>query len=210
MKGEVKVMKVGYIRVSSEKQNYDRQYAVLRDKVERVYCEKKSGKTLDGRTELQSMLNFIRQGDTVYVASIDRLGRNLIDILTISNELDSKGINLISIKEGIDTSTEVGRMYMVIAGILAEVELSLIKERTQAGREVAKSEGRTGGRPRIEIKDSQRALFEKYRNGEISSVYCQELLHMSRATFFRRVKEYKDLLNQQSLERNSDNETINF
>lgn len=203
-------MKVGYIRVSSEKQNYDRQFSMLHDKVDKVFCEKKSGKSIEGRTELKAMMDFLREGDSVYVCSIDRIGRDLIDILTISSDLDKKGINLISVKEGIDTSTDVGRMYMVIAGILAEVELSLIKERTQAGREIAKSEGRTGGRPRIEIKESHKSLFNQYLKGEISSCYCQEILHMSRATFFRRVKEYRDAANQQQLEQCSDDKLIDF
>lgn len=195
-------MNVGYIRVSSETQNYDRQYAALNGKVNKIFCEKKSGKKLEGRTELQNLIDYVREGDTVYVSSIDRLGRNLVDILTVSNELDKKKVNIVSIKEGIDTGNQLGRMYMVIAGILAEVELTLINERAAEGRAVAKEEGRSGGRPRIEIKESQRCLLEKYNNGEISSYYCQELLHMSRATFFRRVKEYRDILNKQHLENN--------
>lgn len=197
-------MNVGYIRVSSETQNYDRQYTALNGKVDKVFCEKKSGKKITNRTELQNLIDYVREGDTVYVSSIDRLGRNLVDILTVSNELDKKKINIVSIKEGIDTSNQLGRMYMVIAGILAEVELTLINERTSEGRAVAKSEGRTGGRPRIEIKESQKCLLEKYRRGEISSFYCQELLHMSRATFFRRVKEYVDMINREQLECSSE------
>lgn len=193
-------MNVGYIRVSSETQNYDRQYMALSDKVEKIFSEKKTGRTLEGRTELRELIDYVRAGDTVYVSSIDRLGRNLIDILTASGELDKKGVNIVSIKEGIDTSKEIGRMYMVIAGILAEVELSLINERTAEGRAVAKMEGRSGGRPRIKIRESQKALLEKYRQGEISSYYCQELLHMSRATFFRRMREYNDEINKSCIE----------
>lgn len=193
-------MNVGYIRVSSETQNYDRQYMTLSDKVDKIFSEKKTGRTLEGRTELRELIDYVRAGDTVYVSSIDRLGRNLIDILTASGELDKKGVNIVSIKEGIDTSKEIGRMYMVIAGILAEVELSLINERTAEGRAVAKMEGRSGGRPRIKIRESQKVLLEKYRQGEISSYYCQELLHMSRATFFRRMREYNDEINKSCIE----------
>lgn len=203
-------MNVGYIRVSSENQNYDRQYAALADKVDKVFCEKKSGKKLEGRTELQNLIDYVREGDTVYVSSIDRLGRNLVDILTVSNELETKKVNVVSIKEGIDTKTQLGRMYMVIAGILAEVELTLINERAAEGRAVAKAEGRTGGRPRVEIKDSQKVLFEKYLNGEISSYCCQDSMKMSRATFFRRVKEYKDQKKKEELEKAADNQPIDY
>lgn len=203
-------MNVGYIRVSSENQNYDRQYAALADKVEKVFCEKKSGKKLEGRTELQNLIDYVREGDTVYVSSIDRLGRNLIDILTVSTELENKKVNIVSIKEGIDSSTPLGRMYMVIAGILAEVELTLINERSAEGRAIAKAEGRSGGRPRVGIKDSQKVLFEKYLNGEISSYCCQDSMNISRATFFRRVKELKDQKKKEELEKAVDNQAIEF
>lgn len=203
-------MNVGYIRVSSKQQNYDRQFAALSDKVEKIFSEKKTGGTLEGRTELRELIDYVRAGDTVYVSSIDRLGRNLIDILTASNELDNKGVNIVSIKEGIDTSKEIGKMYMVIAGILAEVELSLINERTAEGRAVAKSEGRSGGRPRIKINESQEVLLEKYNKREISSYYCQELLHMSRATFFRRMKEYNDNIYKENMQRILDEKVVDF
>lgn len=203
-------MNVGYIRVSSKQQNYDRQFVALSDKVEKIFSEKKTGGTLEGRTELRELIDYVRAGDTVYLASIDRLGRNLIDILTASNELDNKGVNIVSIKEGIDTSKEIGKMYMVIAGILAEVELSLINERTAEGRAVAKSEGRSGGRPRIKINESQEVLFEKYSKREISSYYCQELLHMSRATFFRRMKEYNDNIYKENMQRIFDEKVLDF
>lgn len=201
-------MKVGYIRVSSEKQNYDRQYAVLQDKVEKFFCEKKSGKTTEGRTELEAMIDFVREGDTVYVSSIDRLGRDLMDILSVSKELETKKVNIISIKEGIDTNTSLGRMYMVIAGILAEVELSLINERAEEGREAAKADGKTGGRPRIEVSEGERELIEKYVRGERSGSSCREKLHMSKSTFFRRVREYKDTINKNKAQEIVDNEVI--
>lgn len=203
-------MKVGYIRVSSKKQNYDRQYAVLHDKVERIFCEKKSGKTTEGRTELEAMIDFVREGDSVYVSSIDRLGRDLMDILSVSKELETKKVNIVSTKEGIDTNTSLGRMYMVIAGILAEVELSLINERAEEGREAAKAEGRTGGRPRIEISEGEKKMLEKYIGGEKSGSYCREKLNMSKSTFYRRVKEYKDNINKEKAEKIVDNEVIDI
>lgn len=203
-------MKVGYIRVSSKKQNYDRQYAVLHDKVERIFCEKKSGKTTEGRTELEAMIDFVREGDSVYVSSIDRLGRDLMDILSVSKELEGKKVNIVSVKEGIDTNTSLGRMYMVIAGILAEVELSLINERAEEGREAAKAEGRTGGRPRIEISEEEKKIIEEYIRREKIGSQCREKLNMSKSTFYRRVKEYKDSINKEKAEKIVDNEVVEF
>lgn len=203
-------MNVGYIRVSSKKQNYDRQYMALEDKVERVFCEKKSGKTTKGRTELRELIDYVREGDTVYVASIDRLGRDLMDILSVSKELETKGVNIVSIKEGIDTSQEIGRMYMVFAGMFAEAELSLINERAEEGREAAKAKGKTGGRPKIKMTEAQQALIEKCIHHEMSTKDCQELLHMSKSTFARRVKEYKDNINKEKMQKIIDNEVINI
>lgn len=203
-------MNVGYIRVSSKKQNYDRQYAALGDKVKTVFCEKKSGKTTEGRTELRELIDYVREGDTVYVSSIDRLGRDLMDILSVSKELETKGVNIVSVKEGIDTSQEIGRMYMVFAGILAEAELSLINERAEEGREAAKAKGKTGGRPKIKMTEAQKELLEKYLAREMSVETCLELLHMSKSTFSRRVRELKDNINKEKMQKIVDNEVINI
>lgn len=203
-------MNVGYIRVSSKKQNYDRQYTALGDKVEKVFCEKKSGKTTEGRTELRELIDYVREGDTVYLASIDRLGRDLMDILSVSKELETKGVNIVSVKEGIDTSQEIGRMYMVFAGVFAEAELSLINERAEEGREAAKAKGKTGGRPKIKMTEAQKELLEKYLAREMSVETCLELLHMSKSTFARRVKEYKDNINKVKMQKIVDNEVIDI
>ena len=203
-------MNVGYIRVSSKKQNYDRQYVALGDKVEKVFCEKKSGKTTEGRTELRELIDYVREGDTVYLASIDRLGRDLMDILSVSKELETKGVNIVSVKEGIDTSQEIGRMYMAVAGILAEAELSLINERAEEGRAAAKAKGKTGGRPKIKLTEAQKELLEKYLAREMSVETCLELLHMSKSTFSRRVREYKDTINKEKMQKIVDNEVIDI
>lgn len=198
-------MNVGYIRVSSKTQSYEIQKRALEGKVDRIYEEKKSGRSVTNRTELKRLLQYVRSGDTVYVYSISRLGRSLADIINISDNLSKRGINIISVKEGIDNSTNLGKVYLTIAGILAEVERELIEERTTDGREAAKAEGKTGGRPRKELPEQSEIIFSQYINHQISASTAQKILGLSRATFFRNLRRYRD-----ELEKNQSAELSNI
>ena len=101
---------IGYVRVSSKDQNTGRQFAVMEErgiKLDRTYEEHVSGKNIADRPQLLAMLDYIREGDIVYIESISRLARNTVDFLDIANRLKEKGVGLISLKESIDTSTQV-------------------------------------------------------------------------------------------------------
>lgn len=99
-------MKVGYVRVSTVDQNEGRQLVKMKEiKVEKLYIEKVSGKDIEGRPELKNMLEFVREGDTVYVHDFSRLARSTKDLLHITDLLAKKGVHLVSFKENIDTST---------------------------------------------------------------------------------------------------------
>ena len=114
--------KIGYIRVSTEHQETARQKAIMKQyEVERVFAEKMSRKNAN-RPELKAMLDYVREGDTLYIESISRLGRSTRDLLNIIDMLQRKGVTIVSSKENIDTNTPQGRFVMSIFAALSELE----------------------------------------------------------------------------------------
>lgn len=185
-----------YIRVSTKSQSYTRQLALLKQKVseikkEDVFCEKQSGANMAKREELKKLLKIVREGDTVYVHSIDRLGRNLIDILNVVKELDEKKVRLVSLTQNIDSATATGKMFIMVCGMMAEIEYMLIKERAAEGVKIAK-DNKKMGRPKRILNQTEMGVLEDYLEGRKTASDCMELLKISRATFFRRLQEYKD------------------
>lgn len=186
-------MRYGYIRVSSEEQNLARQQEAMEKEgiaSEKVYCEKKSGKDME-REELQQLLKVVNMGDSITITDITRLGRSIRDIVNLVYDLDKKGITIISIKDNINTSTEIGKVFIMITGIFAEMELNAIKERQRQGIEAAKKAGRFTGRPRIKM-DNFEQVYQQFFNNQISLDQALKLLECSRATFYRRVQQYDD------------------
>ena len=105
-------MKVGYVRVSSVAQNEERQLQKMKENnIEKIFTEKISGKNISDRTELQAMLSFVREGDTIFVHDLSRMARSLQDLLKIIDLLKSKKVALVSFKENIDSSTPTGKTY---------------------------------------------------------------------------------------------------
>ena len=106
--------KVGYIRVSAIDQNTERQEVALKElKVDKIFTEKLSGKNTN-RPELHRMLDYVREGDTLYIESISRLARSIKDLLSLVQILQEKGVDLVSLKENIDTTTPQGRFILTI------------------------------------------------------------------------------------------------
>lgn len=139
-------MRIGYGRVSTRDQNPDAQEDALTDAgCEPVFVDKASGK-LASRPELDKALIAAREGDEFVITKLDRLGRSLKNLIELSEQLDKKGVNLVVLSQGIDTSTPAGRMFFHILGAIAEFERSLIVERTRDGLEAARARGRVGGR----------------------------------------------------------------
>lgn len=144
---KVRIMLIGYARVSTKDQNLDMQLdALSKHGCERIYQEKQSGKSANDRSQLQAMLDAVRQGDTVVVYKLDRLGRSTKDLIEIVNTLQDKGVGFISLNEKIDTTGAMGKLVFQIFAALAEFERNVISERTKAGLEAAKARGRLGGR----------------------------------------------------------------
>lgn len=138
----------GYARVSTTDQDLGIQEEALR----RAGCsviraEKVSGTSLDGRTELQTLLAFLRPGDTLIVTRIDRLARSLRDLQNLVAELKAKGVHLKATEQPIDTASAAGKAFLDMLGVFAEFETNLRKERQLEGIAKAKAEGAYRGRP---------------------------------------------------------------
>jgi DNA invertase Pin-like site-specific DNA recombinase len=154
---------IGYARVSTTGQETAIQEAAL----EAAGCnivrfEKLSGGTREGRTELASILEFIRPGDVLVVTKLDRLGRNTRDVLNLVHELDEKGACLRVLEPAIDTCGPMGRMVITVLGMVAEMELGFIKERQRAGIEAAKARDVYKGRP---VKFDRARILELRKQG---------------------------------------------
>lgn len=180
-------MNIGYIRVSTHEQNTVRQEALMESLgVDEVYIDRMSGKSTD-RPELKKMMEYVRQGDTVIVESISRFARNTRDLLELVERLTAKGVEFVSKKEAIDTTTPSGKFMLTIFGAVAELEREYILQRQSEGIAIAKAQGKYKGRKPIE-----RANFDQvtalWRSGEITAREAMRRLDMKPSTFYRKAK----------------------
>ena len=141
-------MIAGYARVSTTDQDLGIQEAALRAAgCETIRSEKVTGTTREGRTELATVLDFLRKGDTLVVTRIDRLARSIGDLQDIVRQLAAKGVTLRATEQPIDTGTAAGKAFLDMLGVFAEFETNLRRERQLEGIAKAKTEGRYKGRP---------------------------------------------------------------
>lgn len=181
-------MKVGYVRVSTEGQNTARQEVLMRELgVERVFIDYMSGKDTQ-RPELKRMLEFVRDGDVVIVESISRFARCTRDLLELVEQLTTKGVEFVSKKESLDSSTPSGRFVLTIFGAVAQLEREYLLERQREGIAIAKSNGVYTGRKRLERPEFD-TVAAAWQRGEITAVTAMRRLNMSKTTFYRRIKE---------------------
>src|SRR6266705_300144 len=184
-------MKIGYIRVSRDKQTTALQEDAMRqEQCDRVFTAKLSGK-LFARPEFLRMLDVARPGDVIVVWRLDRLGRSLRQLIETVTMLAERGIELRSLKENIDTTTPTGKLLFHIMGAMAEFERDVISERTQAGLEAARARGRRGGRPKAIEKIELRNLARAKELYAAKNNTIQEIMQMtgfkSRNTFYKYV-----------------------
>ena len=180
-------MKIGYIRVSTQEQNTLRQEVLMEQLgAEQVYIDKVSGKNTN-RPELHAMLDFVRKGDVVIVESISRFARNTKDLLELVEQLTSKGVEFVSQKEAIDTTTPTGKFMLTIFGAVAELEREYILQRQREGISLAKAQGKSRGRRPIQPPDWLE-IISQWEHGEITAAAAQKRLSMSRSTFYRKVR----------------------
>ena len=154
-------MQIGYARVSTDDQDTAVQVAALKSAgCERIYKEKASGGRWD-RPELHRLLDQLRKGDVLVVWKLDRLSRSLRDVLTIMERLGESGAGFRSLTEAIDKTTPAGRMMMQMVGAFAEFERAMLKERTKAGLDAAREEGRVGADAVRSLPISSNPRFER-------------------------------------------------
>lgn len=181
-------MLVGYIRISTVGQNTARQEVLMQELgVERIFIDRLSGKNTD-RPQLKEMMVFVRQGDTVVVESISRFARNTKDLLDLVEQLTAKGVEFVSKKEAIDTTTPTGKFMLTIFGAVAELEREYILQRQSEGIAIAKEQGAYKGRQPI-VRPEFEQIVKLWRSGKMTAVEAMKRLDMKPSTFYRKVKE---------------------
>ena len=188
-------MKIGYIRVSSVEQNTLRQEVLMQELgVEQIFIDKCSGKNTD-RTQLKTMLEFVRQGDVVIVSEIARFARNTKDLLDLIEKLTEKSVSFISKKESIDTTTATGKFMLTVFGAVAELERSYILSRQKEGIEAMKLDAAkwaTYGRPKAKLPDNFLEINQKVISGKLRPTDAIKILGMKKSTFYKYKKLLKD------------------
>jgi len=189
-------MKVyGYIRVSGADQNEDRQIIAM-DKAgiqkENIFMDKQSGKNIN-RPNLQSLLAIVKQGDTIIVESVSRFARNTRDLLELVEKLTLTGVDFVSQKEHIDTTTPTGKFMLTVFGAVAELERGYILQRQREGISAAKAKGKHLGRPVKQAPDGFDALVLDWEHKLIPLSKILEQFDVSKSTFYRRLREYRNV-----------------
>jgi DNA invertase Pin-like site-specific DNA recombinase len=181
-------MNIGYARVSTQ----DQTLALQKDALEKIGCKKIFTDTASGtkaeRKGLDEALEYVREGDTLVVWRLDRLGRSLKHLIETITKLNNRKIGFKSIQENIDTTTSGGKLVFHIFGALAEFERDIIRERTYAGLQAARARGRKGGRPKSLTEKKAGMARELYNNKNNSISEICKTLNISRITLYRYIK----------------------
>lgn len=183
-------MKYGYMRISTneEKQSFERQEQQLKDAgCEIIYKDMESG-TKENRKGLNELLSILQEGDCVVTVEFSRISRSLQQLISIADDLNSRGVDFMSLHESIDTSTPEGKLFYSIIGAFAEFEVNLIRSRTNQGLQAARNKGRVGGRPRIPQKNLNSAINLWLANELSISEIC-ETTKVSKSALYREIKE---------------------
>ena len=179
---------VAYVRVSTVEQNEGRQVEALKPHhIDKWFIDKCSGKDTD-RPQFKAMLDYIRDGDTVYVEDFSRLSRSVSDLLNIVNQLQDKRVGLVSLKERIDSTTPQGRLMLTMIGAINEFERANILERQAEGIALAKQRGAYKGRKRVQRPDNWQDVFTRWKRREISGAQAMQELDLKRNTFYNFVR----------------------
>lgn len=195
-------MDFGYMRVSSNEQNLDRQIEALKPYVseEQIYSDKASGKDFE-REGFKNLMKALRQGDTLYIKSIDRLGRNKELIKEYLELLKKKGVRLKVIDmpttmqdfpEGQDWVLDmINNIIIEVYTSIAENERHTINQRQAEGIAAAKAKGKHLGRPKTELPRAWERYYKQYKANEIKAIEFMKLVDMPKATFYKKLKEYE-------------------
>lgn len=185
-------MRIAYVRVSSIDQNESRQIDGLKDKkIDKFFIEKVSGKDMK-RPQLQAMLDFAREGDTIFIHDLSRLARNVADLLQIIKRLEDKKIGLVSNKENIDTSTPTGKLLIVMIAAINEFERDVLRERQAEGIFLAKQKGVYKGRKRVEKPSNWDEVINLYLCRKLTAKEAQNKLGLKPNVFYNFLNEEKE------------------
>lgn len=182
-------MNIAYVRVSTVEQNEERQIESLKKyNIKKWFIEKASAKDTN-RPVLNQMLDFAREGDTIYVADFSRLARSTMDLLNLVSNLEKENIKLFSEKESFDTSTATGKLMLTMMAAINEFERANLLERQREGIAIAKQKGKFKGRKKIDLPDNWDEVYNAWKNREITGVKARELLGLKKSTFYKFVNE---------------------
>lgn len=186
-------MNIAYVRVSTIEQNEARQVEALRiHQIDKWFKEKVSGKDIN-RPQLQAMLEFAREGDTIYIHDFGRLARSTADLLKLVETLQAKNIRLVSNKENIDTHTPTGKLMLTMIAAINEFERMNLLERQREGIAIAKRKGVYKGRQPVAISPEEwQAAYSDYCARRISKVQMAKSLGISRTTLDKLLKNQKE------------------
>lgn len=183
---------LSYVRVSTVEQNEQRQVKAIeeRESIDKWFVEKVSGKDTK-RPQLQAMLDYMREGDTIIINDFSRLARSTKDLLELVELMQEKNVNLISLKENIDTSTPQGKLMLTMLGAINEFERMNMLERQREGIAIAKANGKYKGRKAIEIDEKFKELYKRYMSRAINKTQFANELGVSRTTLYKMIEEYE-------------------
>ena len=185
-------MKIGYARVSSTGQNLETQIEILKEVgCEKIFHEKKSGKTIDNRVEFQNALEFVREGDIFMVTRLDRFARSNSDLYKIIEILNKKGVKFKATNQIFDSTTSEGRMMIGMLGTMAEFENDIRKERQAEGIKSALARGVKFGAKRKMSAEQVLKAIELQKSGEFTNQQIADRFVVGRSTLLRYVAEYK-------------------
>ena len=190
---------IAYVRVSTAEQNEERQIEALqKHNIDTWFTEKISGKNME-RPQLEEMLRYVRKGDTVYIHDFSRLARSTKDLLSIVEQLQSKGVQLVSNKENLDSNTPSGKLMLTMIGAIAEFERANLLERQREGIEIKKREDKElppekrtykGRKPVSVSKEVFNEQYARYQKREINKGELAKILNVSRPTLDKLIAEY--------------------
>lgn len=179
---------IAYIRVSTAEQNEARQIEALqKHNIDRFFKEKVSAKDTN-RPQLIAMLDYVREGDSVFVKDFSRLARSTKDLLEIVGTLEAKKVKLISLKESLDTSTSTGKLMLTMIAAIYQFERENLLERQKEGIEIAKREGKFKGRKPISVPENFLEVHGLWKQREITAKEAMKRLHLKPNTFYKMVK----------------------
>ena len=186
-------MLIGYARVSTNFQNLDLQKDALKEAgCEKIIVDEASGAKSE-RPGLKMVLEILREGDTLVIWRLDRLGRSIFHLIELVNNLKQKKIELKSLHESIDTNSPTGTLIFHMFGALAEFERNLTKERTKAGLASARARGRMGGRPKSLDNSKRKAAIQLYRDDQYTAQQVCDIMHISRSTLYNYIRKDQSL-----------------